>query len=297
MKFTFWALLKGRNRNMPIRESLQIIFDNIDSGYIFDSDLCVFSKESICQNSNNIPRLFRYCPANYNNIRNLEEKRIYLSEAGSMNDIFEGLSCEINDSVIENLAMLNDIAYLKSFTENKNDLLMWATYADNYAGMCIEYDLNLLEKNDPLLYHLFPVIYTDKRSTKANLSFSYKELKKLKNDLEENNSPCDLMFLQDVMGLFITKSRVWSQEKEWRLIVSYLQMNLDYDEVGANDETEKLYGVKERNVFFPCVKSIYLGPRMRASVKQHLKDIGKKINASVHEMTLSHDTYELIERK
>lgn len=31
------------------------------------------------------------------------------------------------------------------------------------------------------------------------------------------------------------------------------------------------YGIKERNVSFPCVKSIYLGPRMRTSVKQNSK--------------------------
>lgn len=280
-----------------IRTNMENTFHRKSAEYIFDYELCDFVKEHIC--GNKIPKLYRYSPADYNNIRSLEKGQIYLSEAGLMNDIFEGLSCEIDERVIENLNMLNDIAYLKSFTENKNDLLMWANYADNYAGMCVQYDLECIEAENPLLYHLFPVVYTDKRYTKANLAFSYEELKQLKQDIDEKNCPDSLEFLKDIMGLFVTKSECWKNEKEWRLIVSYLQMNLKYDEVDADgdDETEILYAINDRTVSFPYAKTIYLGPRMRASVKEHLKEIGQKIGANVLEMTLSKDTYELIEKR
>lgn len=263
--------------------------------YLCDWQLCDFAKENICVNE--LPMLYRYSHADYDNIRALEKREIYLSEAGSMNDIFEGLSCEIDENVIENLGMLKDIAYLKSFTENKNDLLMWANYADEYKGMCVKYDLRDVKAEDPLLYHLFPVIYTDKRYTKANLRFSYQELKRLKYDLEECNVPYSLDFLQDIMGLFVSKSECWKNEREWRLIVTYLQMNLNYDEVGSDDETQMLYSIKDRNVSFPYAKAIYLGPRMRKSVKDHLKEIGQKIGAEVYEVSLSKDTYDLEEKK
>ena len=159
---------------MNFREKLRNIIEEKEESYIFDCNLYDYIQEELIPNKSDIPTLFRYTPADYNNIRSLETKQLFLSEIGSMKDIFEGLSCEIDDRVIENLEKLHDIAYFKSFSDNNNHLLMWSSYADNYSGMCVEYDLTNMQ--DKCYYHLFPVVYSEKRHAKANLQFTFDEL-------------------------------------------------------------------------------------------------------------------------
>ena len=54
---------------------------------------------------------------------------------------------------------------------------MWAHYADNYSGMCVEYDFSKL--SETLLFHLYPVYYSAKRSTSRHLEWVIAEHKDL----------------------------------------------------------------------------------------------------------------------
>ena len=126
-------------------------------------------------------KLYRYVPANYFNIRNIETQKIHLSSNGSMNDVYEGILSSSNLSYYK-LQKLNDIALMTCMTESYDNTLMWSHYADSNAGMCIEYDLKRL-KNAPfnILDHLFPVVYSKKRIIKRDIDSlieSYLDLKK-----------------------------------------------------------------------------------------------------------------------
>ena len=125
-----------------IKDKFSKLFDTSSNDIVYDFELAEFSRDVILSNKKSIPTLFRYSAADYYNIRGLETQNLFLSPLGNMNDVFEGLSCEINDDVIDGIEDIRDIAFLKSFSEEKSSLLMWAHYADNYSGMCVEYDFS-----------------------------------------------------------------------------------------------------------------------------------------------------------
>ncbi len=281
------------NSQINFRKRLQEYFtaNKDEDEYVFDSNLHNYVQDFIIPNKKDLPLLYRYSPADYNNIRCLEEQKLYLSEAGRMNDIFEGLACKINDTVIKNLEELYDIAYLKSFSENKNDILMWSHYGDNFSGMCVEYDI--CEINNALAFHLFPVIYSNKRCIKSSLDISLKELSTLKYAIKNRDCPDEVDFLKDIMALFICKSKEWEKEAEWRLIVTYLQMHCDYDEVEDGNDTQKHYDINSQRINFPYAKAVYLGPKMKSHIKDHIAFICKTLKVEVFETSLSRNFYKL----
>lgn len=265
-----------------------------ENTYIFDCKLSDFISKTIIPHKDQLPILYRYSPADYYNIRSLETGKMYLSEIGKMNDIFEGITDEIDDKTLSEIEKLYDLAYIKSFSEKYDNLIMWSNYADNFSGMCVAYDVKKLQDN--ILYHLFPVRYSNNRNTKSNLISSFRELEEMKHAKKESND-YSFDFLKDVMGLFLTKSVDWKYEEEWRLIVSYLQMNADYDEVkteGDFESEKELYKLDSKNIEFNCAVKIYLGPKMESVKKIHLKEIGEKLSIDVIELQLSNKEYKLI---
>lgn len=75
------------------------------------------------------------------------------------------------------------------FTEDGNNPLMWSHYAENHTGVCVKFK----PSNDPELESaLLPVKYSDK-------------LVKIKQ-------------LSDFSKSLLTKLKVWSIEKEWRIL-------------------------------------------------------------------------------
>ena len=85
------------------------------------------------------------------------------------------------------------------FVSDNASFPMWAHYAKNHKGYCVEYDIST---RDDVVDDLFPVLYTDKI---FDSTFSV------------DRSP-DLNGIR-VMKLAMVKAKDWSYEKEWRLIV------------------------------------------------------------------------------
>ena len=275
-----------------IKDKFSKLFDTSSNDIVYDFELAEFSRDVILSNKKSIPTLFRYSAADYYNIRGLETQNLFLSPLGNMNDVFEGLSCEINDDVIDGIEDIRDIAFLKSFSEEKSSLLMWAHYADNYSGMCVEYDFSKL--SDTLLFHLYPVVYSSKRTTSRHLEQAIIEHKDLKRMNEENCYPNDCDYIKDIMSLFLTKSISWSYEKEWRLLATYAQIYNEADDV--YDDQEDFYRINSQNVSVAsCVKAVYLGPKMKQNIKEHIKEIctNRLENISVYSTRLSKEKYEL----
>lgn len=97
----------------------------------------------------------------------------------------------------EQMKMTTGISCL---SELDDSLLMWAHYASNHSGMCVEYDL--LEINKQLGFSPVPVIYS--------------------NDRASFNSIHEATIDADTTGVLIesltSKSLEWGYEKEWRII-------------------------------------------------------------------------------
>lgn len=91
---------------------------------------------------------------------------------------------------------LRETTGISCLSESDESLLMWAHYANNHCGMCVEYDL--MEINKQLGFTPVPIIYSDDRVCFRSLQTETVE--------------------KDSMGIFIqsitTKSSEWSYEKE-----------------------------------------------------------------------------------
>lgn len=265
------------------------ILNLIEDGKRFDLNLLEFSNE-MKQNKNKIPPLYRYSPANYDNIRNFENQTIFLSNVGSMNDVFEGLSTKLDAKSNKLLEFAGDLAYLKSFTECENDLKMWGQYADSYKGMCVEYDMSKID--DILIYHLFPVTYTNTRIDNDLLKFTLRHFKK-----QVENESFEEFFLQDIASLFLLKPKCWENEKEWRILFSWLHLNFQAEEVPACEEDEEtLYSYDKQIISFPYAKAVYMGPKMPKHIKDHILEIANKLKIPAFEMVLSESEYKLESR-
>lgn len=81
-----------------------------------------------------------------------------------------------------------------------DSLLMWAHYANNHRGMCVEYEL--MEINKQLGFSPVPVIYSDRKVKFNSINQDAVETDTTRNFIESLTS----------------KSPEWSFEKEWRII-------------------------------------------------------------------------------
>ena len=96
--------------------------------------------------------------------------------------------------------------YVTCFSEKENlaSSRMWAHYANNHSGVCVEYDFATVNNVSP--FACIPVRYTD----------DYRYL------LNPNNINDDVAnFLQ-----FFTKAKEWEYEKEWRVAQQNKQLNM-----------------------------------------------------------------------
>ena len=150
-----------------------------------------------------------------------------------------------------------------SFTENKDNLVMWSHYANNHSGFCIEYDLSKIERENKLIEYLLPVIYTENIfEMTENLS---RQLK--------GKSVGNIMLLSPLY-----KYKDWSYEKEWRLVLTDLKKTID-----------------EFNM--PKPKAIYLGTKISEDNKKNIIQIVKSKSINVYQMKMSSSEFKLVAEK
>lgn len=95
---------------------------------------------------------------------------------------------------------LRNTTGVSCLSESANSLLMWAHYANNHRGICVEYDL--LAINNVLKFTAVPVIYSKERTC-----FDFLDPQSIEKDA-----------LKLLMQSLTTKSPEWCYEKEWRII-------------------------------------------------------------------------------
>jgi Protein of unknown function (DUF2971). len=95
--------------------------------------------------------------------------------------------------------MARNLIKVCCFAERPDIMLMWAHYASEHTGICIERDWSKLNNDDIRRMWLYPVIYG------SELDVTNQLFKKFTNPLIFN-----LVSLH--------KSEEWSYEKEWRLV-------------------------------------------------------------------------------
>lgn len=207
--------------------------------------------------------LYKYMPAEYYSIRNIETQTIHLSPNGKLNDFYEGLPILENPMDYNKFEQMKDLAYMTCFAEEKENVLMWSHYADSNKGICIEYDLNQID-TDPygILRHTFPVIYSNRRRLVRDIDSLLSSYLEIKRAIAEEYVYEGEELLDDLIPLFLIKGDMWQYEKEWRVL--YTIKNL------YNADDKVLYN---GNLWFPCISGIYLGYRINSEVKKHIIEI------------------------
>lgn len=158
--------------------------------------------------------------------------------------------------------------------------------------MCVAYDFR--ECDYDYMYHLFPVCYSEARQTKQRLENADFELEKLKWDITNANAISECEAIRNIMSLFLMKSCAWENEREWRIIVTYPQMELFAKNL-PDEENSFFYDICDRTIHVPFATDVYLGPKMQKRVKDHIKEIANKLKIRVHEMRLDSQRYALVE--
>lgn len=157
-------------------------------------------------------------------------------------------------------------------TELLKNTTMWSHYAENHQGFCIKYktDFNNLINGNAIRCGLFPINYTAKVP-----QISPRELMKLKYVGEELN--LNRPALKTAYKTMTTKSRSWSYEKEWRLILS------KYDSDILTNNTMP----------FLDAEAIFLGAKIESNLKKFLVQIATKKEIPIYQTKLSNETFEL----
>ena len=101
---------------------------------------------------------------------------------------------------------------ISCLSESEKSLLMWAHYANNHRGICVEYDL--LEINKQLRFSAIPVIYSADRVCFRSIT---------EDSIEKDSLS---VFIESVSS----KSLEWSYEKEWRIIRDHVACGDKWDD-------------------------------------------------------------------
>jgi len=139
----------------------------------------------------------------------------------ALNDPFEGIFKLVLEDINNPLTQyanqiyyrnINNLSSVFSLSEVDYNILMWAHYADNHKGICIEFSTN----NPNSIFHTIKQVqYSENIPIVHRNNRSDKEL---------------------VDEIFLNKTRDWDYEKEWRIISSksfYYEPISEFDITGV----------------------------------------------------------------
>lgn len=129
---------------------------------------------------------------------------------------------------------LRNTTGISCFSEREDSLLMWAHYANNHRGICVEY--NLLNINKELGFTAVPIIYSNDRTCFDSIE-SYGE--------------------KDIWEFFIesltSKSMEWNYEKEWRIIRDQVACGSQWD---VNKKGALLKMIRPDSIILGCATNL-----------------------------------------
>lgn len=232
------------------------------------------------------PSFFRYRSGNEQDIKSISEGIIWMSKPTNFNDPYDSdIGIDINafnDSfgirkktdksdikkieIILNNTRENIIksTYIACFTEEKDNLLMWAHYGDSHRGFCVEYDKNDIvkriqdyKKASPSEACLFiPVQYT-KRFT-------------VLNGKDDQNR-------EQWVYAFGKKDEIWKSEKEWRMVISKAAK--------YGEEIKKKGSIRGKDgIELADIKpiNIYMGFKIKEETENELSQLCQKLKIGLY---------------
>lgn len=231
-------------------------------------------------------RLYKYCSlgdniqSNHQKIDSLSKNKIFMSEVKNLNDPFDSKAYFYRPEVLAKYdrlkhcggRLIDDFAApirVASLTSNGvNSMPMWAHYANNHRGYCIEYDMKD-PQNGKLSASTFPVQYADKRIDITSLMDyqTSKMIKELEIQLAQGKKE---ILLNDLTIIFVEaffcniKHESWSYEREFRCAVGATIPGMPY--------------------FDAYPKAVYIGAKSVDSHVHELISVAEALNIDVFRM-------------
>lgn len=179
--------------------------------------------------------------------------------------------------------------HVACFSETKKSILMWAHYANNHKGFCVEYDFKELGLNNHYTRFIFPVFYKkaifdmkdyipDPNKKFDNVLTSYMDQIKAEDILDGITNP-EVNINVNNMALFynaLIKYKDWAYEKEWRYVFPY-----------KNNANKSLY------LYAPKPKAIYLGAKITNESRETLVKIAKERKIKIYQMEIKTSEFAL----
>lgn len=149
-------------------------------------------------------------------------------------------------------------------SEEDDSLLMWAHYANNHRGLCVEYEL--MGINRELGFTPVPVIYSENRACFRSL------------DQETLERDVQAVFIESITS----KSPEWCYEKEWRII-------RDNASCGDQWDTDK------KGALLPMIRptSVALGCEASAEFKKSVREYCEANRITLYQMEKDKMQYHL----
>ena len=244
-----------------------------------------------------IPKvLYKYRILNSNTIDSLENEYIWCGWTKELNDPFECLlksdeeeklkiskyidvKIDLNvkeireqydklkeievKKIIQDIIEKKESIVMTSFSEKKDNIMMWSYYADSHKGICIEYSFEDIDK--AISNWLLPVIYEE-------------HIIKIGDYLDDQE--------MGVARQLTTKFIGWQHESEWRMMnpIDDSFYKLEYN----NDNSIKGVKVKLKP------KRIFLGCNIDKNHEDIIREISDKKGIEVYKFKISESMYELI---
>lgn len=160
---------------------------------------------------------------------------------------------------------INDAVYIVSLCTDHKNRLMWSHYADNHKGFCIEYDFGTDVLKDSGVI-VFPVAYSSIRP-----KVPYETVLLSQNPTLENVNSQNIN--KSIFLSMLTKDKIWSYEKEWRILISAQEESMD--------------------ILAPPVSCIYLGACCSEDNEKKIKELVQDWKIPVKKMVVDRGDYSL----
>lgn len=241
--------------------------------------------------------LYKYYNDNPRNLENIKNNKMWFSAPCNFNDVFDcdipidskkifdsalkmapfnvkpgsnmwrDLKAEVNKGIktlSKVLVNLKKTTGVSCFSESYDSLLMWAHYANNHRGLCVEYDL--MDINKEIGFSAIPVVYSKDRTYLNSLE-----------NLENEG-----YILEIFINSLISKSPEWKYEKEWRIV---------RDDASCGNRWDCENNGALLDMITPS--SIILGCEVQCDFQHQVEDYCKSNKINLYKMEKDEELYKL----
>lgn len=185
----------------------------------------------------------------------------------------KNLKDEYNSVILKAYKKVRKNTLASCFASSNDSILMWAHYAQDYKGACVEFEIDEDDVFRKVNYKEAPPSFDVEKVLGIVLGHKF-----LNIDIDVTNKKY-LFFLDPLF----TKAKEWEYEGEVRCIFS------------KKKEQDGLYQNKDKDYLFkmPAIKNIYVGYKADDKFIKDIRKLAKPNKIPVKKMEIQKDRYKL----